>query len=879
MYSMHDDHYFPRSYGPRDGRGDGFAPRYPMQDEQRDSFPPKYTAEDDRRNSYPPKYTAREDRRDSYPPKYTAEDDRRDSYLPKFAAEDDRRGGFGIKQPVPDDDRDRLPSRENGRGYHFSQMGFMPNGRGDDYPSNYSMQNERGGSYVSNYITQHDRGDGFPPGSRGLAPLMDESPGPTGGWGSSITSYIGSWMGREANPPGGKSRAENGFSPGNVRESQRMQGSPAYYNGHDSEYSSRSYSLPSATYGSRDIKEKGDNALTLYEPHQVALYDPQLTAARKEVKELEAALADREARIQSLEKGLNGKKKFIIEMENDFKEVRKSLFVMEGRVKDLEANEGALHVNMKDKEQELRGLFQRLEKMQSDCAAKDGKIKELQSSLQDAKRENQQLKAWRVEHEQQREAQAVAMDQLNSKVLELTTANGQLESKKQQMMKQVKEQTQRIQDLSQQASKQEQLVAAKELEAQGLQNQLRGEQEKTLKLSEEVEEKISQMDELIVYVEQLEQELAALQERVRSTESDEHEQLKLHCSTLEEKIESHEVEMQNLRARLREEWETKSKLNDRLRQADIQLEELKQHIGDPKSRDSGMSVRSLPTEHFGRDSSLGTQATPHLLEKTLQRVHEIAGIFSRLLMKAMEQGKIDGMAVARNNFVRSVSLGKAAPLKYVLEAITCKLLFQGFENECFYLEESSSAFMDLEKQRAENYRHYQQLSVMENTEQYVHSGDTLFTLFCRMKLEDLSDTIPEIASMVKEMVDHAFENSFSSEDTSTEVTTYLAAKLGTTFVQLAVCVWQVHKLAFSFNPVARIFRVAQSEKFVEKYMESVIFQESESDDDEDMPSSDISRVDFMVVPGFLINQAVVRSRVFVVTKPLSTSVRLPSRAS
>lgn len=471
------------------------------------------------------------------------------------------------------------------------------------------------------------------------------------------------------------------------------------------------------------------------------------------------------------------------------------------------------------------------------------------------------------------------MDQLNSKVLELTTANGQLESKKQQMMKQVKEQTQRIQDLSQQASKQEQLVAAKELEAQGLQNQLRGEQEKTLKLSEEVEEKISQMDELIVYVEQLEQELAALQERVRSTESDEHEQLKLHCSTLEEKIESHEVEMQNLRARLREEWETKSKLNDRLRQADIQLEELKQHIGDPKSRDSGMSVRSLPTEHFGRDSSLGTQATPHLLEKTLQRVHEIAGIFSRLLMKAMEQGKIDGMAVARNNFVRSVSLGKAAPLKYVLEAITCKLLFQGFENECFYLEESSSAFMDLEKQRAENYRHYQQLSVMENTEQYVHSGDTLFTLFCRMKLEDLSDTIPEIASMVKEMVDHAFENSFSSEDTSTEVTTYLAAKLGTTFVQLAVCVWQVHKLAFSFNPVARIFRVAQSEKFVEKYMESVIFQESESDDDEDMPSSDISRVDFMVVPGFLINQAVVRSRVFVVTKPLSTSVRLPSRAS
>jgi len=207
-----------------------------------------------------------------------------------------------------------------------------------------------------------------------------------------------------------------------------------------------------------------------------------------------------------------------------------------------------------------------------------------------------------------------------------------------------------------------------------------------------------------------------------------------------------------------------------------------------------------------------------------------------------------------------------------LEAITCKLLFHGFEHECFDLQDSSSGFLDVEQQRMDNFRQYKHLNSMDNTEQLVHAGDSLFADFCRIKLEDLSDTIPEIASMVKEITELALDRPASPVDSSTE----LSAKLGATFVQLAVCVWQVHKLAFSFNPVARIFRVSQSEKFVEKYMESVIFQESESDDDDHLPSSDISRVDFMVVPGFLINRSVVRSRVFVVTKALASSVRLPT---
>jgi chromosome segregation ATPase len=619
-----------------------------------------------------------------------------------------------------------------------------------------------------------------------------------------------------------------------------------------------------AIYGSRDIisspLKKGDSTL--------AVYDPQIPALRKEIKDLESALAEKESLIENLESILREKKKFIDHMEKDFRDVTKSAFLKEMRLKDIEAKEGAYQMKMKEKEQELRALLHRIEKAQSDSAMKDARIKELHSFVEAARSENQQLKVLKSQEEEKRKLDLVTIEQLNTKLAELTIASGQSESKKLQLTNQVKELMKRTQDLKQQAAAQEAKLVAKDLELQSVRDQLREEKEKSSKLVEELEQKHIQMEDLIQFVEELEEQSKALQAQVStkdtSAQTDGQEQLKEKCAALEEQVESHELVTQNLRARLREEWETTSKLSEKLQQCDVQIDDLKHQLQEFKT--------SQNSETIGKSLSLAPQATPHLLDRSVQRVHEGAGIFSRLLMKAMEQGKIDGMAVARNNFVRSVSLDRGAPLKYVLEAITCKLLFHGFEHECFDLQDSTSGFLDVEQQRMDNFRQYKYLLSVEDTQELVHTGDSLFADFCRIKLEDLSDTIPEIASMVKEITELTFDRPASPVDSDNELT----AKLGSTFIQLAVCVWQVHKLAFAFNPVARIFRVSQSEKFVEKYMESVIFQESESDDDEHLSSSDISRVDFMVVPGFLINKFVVRSRVFVVTKPLTSSVRLPS---
>lgn len=453
-------------------------------------------------------------------------------------------------------------------------------------------------------------------------------------------------------------------------------------------------------------------------------------------------------------------------------------------------------------------------------------------------RENQALTSWKTEQQRKMAQDTSTAGQLRTKVADLTYSKGQLEKKEQQLTNQVEEQTKRIEDLKQQNAVLMVNMGAYEAQVRSLSDRLRNEKQKNADLEELKKKEKPKAVQVIT--------------------DDREVALKQKCSALEEQVQSKEILLR----------ESTSKLLERLRQCDLEIEDLKQHIQYLETRDS-QELLSAPMNNG--DSFPDDAANPYLLDRAVQRVHEVAGIFSRLLFKAMEQGKIDGMAVARNTFVRSISSGKGAPLKYVLEAITCKLLFQGFEHECFDLQDSTSGYLDMEQQRIENFNQYKYLSSIAQPEEILLAEeDSLFTHFCRLKLESLSSVIPEIESMVQEIMSRTFERSLSaSEDTSTDVATYLASKVGSTFVKLAVCVWQVHKLAFAFNPMARIFRVSQSEEFVEKYMKSVIFQESESED-EDMPKVDISRVDFMVVPGFLINNIVIPSRVFVVTKPPSS---------
>jgi hypothetical protein len=566
---------------------------------------------------------------------------------------------------------------------------------------------------------------------------------------------------------------------------------------------------------------------------EIRKYKSELAGLQQQAKARGDAFEKEINKYKSELAGLDRERTRAAALEKENKENSEGLSVQKERADNLEREKREL-------EEELQGLQSKLQNHANALAAKELEVSELknhQSSWKDIlTRENQALTSWKSEQQRKMAQDTSTAGQLRTKVADLTYSKGQMEKKEQQLINQVEEQTKRIEDLKQQNAVLMVKMGALQAQVQSLSDRLQNERQKNADLEELKKKEKPKAAQVIT--------------------DDREVALKAQCSALEEQVQSKEILLR----------ESTSKLLERLRQCDLEIEDLKQHIQYLETRDS----QELLSAPINGDSFPDDGANPYLLDRAVQRVHEVAGIFSRLLMKAMEQGKIDGMAVARNTFVCSISSGKGAPLKYVLEAITCKLLFQGFEHECFDLQDSTSGYLDMEQQRIENFNQYKYLSSIAQPEEVLLAEDSLFTHFCRLKLESLSSVIPEIESMVQEIISRTFERSLSaSEDTSTDVATYLASKLGSTFVKLAVCVWQVHKLAFAFNPMARIFRVSQSEEFVEKYMTSVIFQESESED-EDMPKVDISRVDFMVVPGFLINNIVIPSRVFVVTKPPSS---------
>ncbi|KAL2621383.1 hypothetical protein R1flu_001588 [Riccia fluitans] len=74
------------------------------------------------------------------------------------------------------------------------------------------------------------------------------------------------------------------------------------------------------------------------------------------------------------------------------------------------------------------------------------------------------------------------------------------------------------------------------------------------------------------------------------------------------------------------------------------------------------------------------------------------------------------------------------------------------------------------------------------------------------------------------------------------------------FLAAARRVWLLHKLAFSFEPPARIFRVSMGVAFDENYMKPVV---SIADDD-----NFVDKVGFMVAPGFFLGRTTIKAKIY-----------------
>ena len=285
----------------------------------------------------------------------------------------------------------------------------------------------------------------------------------------------------------------------------------------------------------------------------------------------------------------------------------------------------------------------------------------------------------------------------------------------------------------------------------------------------------------------------------------------------------------------------------------------------------------------GTGAHKDTPAIPPNLVKAVFVVHEAALTCTKAFINFLKERQ----ALEKHEAWQNVPVGADDRYrKYAMEAYLCSRLFAGFENDS-YLDsldcaQSSERYLppnykekeffllnqDAEKRRQRYLVEYKKLQnqglqkIMDRMKTTKAQVNHSFFFFCCRKLVNI------VSSM-----DSWFEEFELSQDIdySTESLLHQLAsnpKYCETFlkpfVNLALVTFLLHRLAFQFQPPARIFRYARGTRFDPIYMENA-FPIDDDDSDEEFV------VGLMLVPGFQVGATIVKCNVYLVPSSTITS--------
>ncbi|CAM6119718.1 unnamed protein product [Calypogeia fissa] len=180
---------------------------------------------------------------------------------------------------------------------------------------------------------------------------------------------------------------------------------------------------------------------------------------------------------------------------------------------------------------------------------------------------------------------------------------------------------------------------------------------------------------------------------------------------------------------------------------------------------------------------------------------------------------------------------RASHSSHYIKSRVNRILFDGFENESFNTMLGASKFLDPNKRKEMFYNYYLREKDLLKSEDDVN--DTQFEEFYEMKVRSFQSSI-----LPRDCAEEKFEATSSLIE-------FGGSDLVATFKSAAKTVWLLHKLAFSFEPPATIFKVADGADLDPKYMESTIMK---LDDDERL----VPKVGFMIDPGLRLHGEVIR---------------------
>ncbi|PKA46081.1 hypothetical protein AXF42_Ash015372 [Apostasia shenzhenica] len=305
-------------------------------------------------------------------------------------------------------------------------------------------------------------------------------------------------------------------------------------------------------------------------------------------------------------------------------------------------------------------------------------------------------------------------------------------------------------------------------------------------------------------------------------------------------------------------------LRRELKVKEAEIENLKEKLrcSTPRGRGGMHRHRIHSSTKIDLICDMASPAAPtaELFQSYIEVVKSASKSFTAHLLSLMRAARWDLAAAARaitqdvSDGVASAEWGNLIPdvepqhARFALESYVNWKLFQGFENETFYLEGSLKSLLSPADFRRDCFSQYRDMRRMDPAELLGILPTCQFGRFAANKY---------LAVVHPKMEDSLFGGTDQRETVVADG--HPRTVFYREFLSLAKAVWLLHLLAFALDPPPSHFEASKGAEFHPEYMDSVVRF------DGGMATPPGAVVGFSVAPGFkLASGSVLRARVFLV---------------
>ncbi|KAI5065198.1 hypothetical protein GOP47_0019893 [Adiantum capillus-veneris] len=297
---------------------------------------------------------------------------------------------------------------------------------------------------------------------------------------------------------------------------------------------------------------------------------------------------------------------------------------------------------------------------------------------------------------------------------------------------------------------------------------------------------------------------------------------------------SYEAIINNFHSEIQSKGVIIESLQDKLSQMTLKKAKLEKQVKRLEQKVTRDSFLNTPIDH--------SSPSPQLLESAVLGASEASRTFAKLLVSLMKVAQWN-LDAAANSIEPGISYLRTTHKKYVFESYVFQRMLDDFEN--------GIGNIGLPHREEDCFKEFLEMRAMDPHKAVVSNKESSFGKYSLKRFVDLIHPKMELSFFGNLEHRKKISNGIHPESPFYQ-----------NFLKLSKAMWMLHLLAFSFKPNARIFQVKRNTEFSPLYMESIV--RSPDMGLAGSESEDVPRVAFTIMPGFRVENVVIKCQVYIV---------------